>query len=116
MPNSPCSAGQLCAVRHCMYIAESAIEDYLVCSLHDAPQVRGILEELKRPCAYFAHSRPIVLPCGDLDESDFVPRPVNDDSIHVWEDTSELMQSIPDTPSRNVSPNYDLTNTDYLGL
>ena len=103
----------LCAVRGCAYLAEGSIEDYPVCSLHDAPQVRDILERLKRPGAYWCDQRPIVLPCGELDEADFEPTPARATSIHVWED--ERMLSVPDTPSRGVLPCYDLTNTDYLG-
>lgn len=61
-----------CFVRHCRYVAESAIEDYHVCPLHDAPQVRRLLEEGQAPAAYLDRGgRPIVLPCGVLAESDF---------------------------------------------
>ncbi len=99
----------LCAVRHCDYIADSAIEDFPVCSLHDAAQTRGILEKLMRPGAYWMDDRPIVCPCGDLGESDFAERAAPEGSLHCWDDP--LMAGVPDTPSRKISPAYDLTYT-----
>lgn len=105
----------LCAVRCCRYIADSDIEGFLVCVLHDAPQTRAILEELKLPAAFWMHGRPIVLPCGDLLESDFEQQAAPEDAIQIWDDPAEHVQSIPSTPSRTIAPCYDLTNTDFVG-
>jgi len=101
----------LCAVHSCGHIADSAIEDFPVCALHDAPHTRSILEKLQRPSAAWMDDRPIVIPCGDLLESDFEKRAAHEGSIHCWDDP--MLADIPDTPSRRIFPAYDLTNTDY---
>lgn len=92
---------RVCSVRHCRYIAEGAIEDFVVCALHDAPQTRGILEQLMAPAAYYG---PIVLPCGPLLESDFEPREAHPDAIRAADDPR-----ISDGPPKMTHPNYDLT-------
>ena len=100
-----------CAVTGCVYRAESALEDFVVCALHDAPQTRAILERLERPGAYWAHGRPIVLPCGELTEQEFALQPVLPNDIHAWED--EWLASIPTEPTRQICPQYDLTREDW---
>jgi len=103
----------LCGVRHCTYLADAAIEDFPVCALHDAPQTRYILEALSVPGAFWMHDRPIVCPVGELEEKDLVPVEAPSSAIHVFEDPS--FPDVPSTPSRTIKPDYDLTNTDYLG-
>lgn len=85
-----------------------------MCVLHDAPQTRWILEQLKAPAAYWCHERPVVLPCGDLDESDFVPEQETAGALHAYEDP--MLADVPDTPTKMVQPHYDLTHTDDMGL
>ena len=101
-----------CAVGHCLYIAESSIEnvvvdDFIVCTLHDAPQVRGILERLQAPAAYWSHGRPIVLPTGDLTEANLIKVPATEGSIYAWQD--ERLATVPIIPSKQIHPNFDLT-------
>ena len=97
-----------CAVAHCLYIAESSIDEFVVCTLHDAPQTRGILERLQLPASFWAHDRPIVLPVGDLTEEELIKVPAAaEGSIYAWQDPH--LASVPDTPSRQIHPNFDLT-------
>ena len=63
---------KLCMVRQCPYRATGAIDDFLVCALHDAPATRGLLERLLAPAAYYAHEVPVVLPVGPLEEGDLI--------------------------------------------
>jgi hypothetical protein len=60
----------LCQVRHCGYVAIATIAvgpvSFLVCDLHDAWQVRRMLERSEAPAAYWSRGVPIVLPEGDL--------------------------------------------------
>jgi hypothetical protein len=102
-----------CFVIGCGYVAESAIEDYQVCALHDAPQVRSMLERLERPHAYWCEERPIVLPCGVLTEKDFVPH-TGVGAIRAADDPQLAL--VDETPTRMVLPCYDLTRSDFLGL
>ena len=104
----------LCAVRHCCYLADSAIEDFHVCVLHDAPQTRGILEKLQTPAAYWAHERPIVVPCGDLESGDFERRAAPEGALYAYQD--KRLANVPTTASKQTYPAYDLPNTDYVGL
>jgi hypothetical protein len=104
----------LCAVYSCWYIADSSIEDFPVCALHDAPQTRGLLEKLQRPGAFWMDDRPIVCPIGELQESDFEEKTATEGAIHCWDDPN--LANVPDKPSWKISPAYDLTRTDYLGL
>ena len=97
----------LCAVRHCRYIAVSDFEGFVVCALHDAPQTLGILEQLKAPAAYVGDDRPIVLPCGELRESDLEPREAPANAICATDDPR--LAEIPNGPSKMTHPNYDLT-------
>jgi hypothetical protein len=101
---------RLCSVRGCLYVAETFIDDYAVCALHDAPQTRGILEKLQRPQACWCLERPIVLPCGDLDESDFEVREAPEDAICAWDD--ETLASVPAEQPSGLHPNFDLTRRD----
>jgi hypothetical protein len=100
----------ICNVNGCLYVAEGFIEDYAVCALHDAPQTRRILEELRRPGAYWAHDRPVVLPCGQLEESDLELREAPEDAICAWED--KRLADVPTGPTACVHPNFDLTRRD----
>jgi hypothetical protein len=101
----------LCAVRHCRYVAVSGLGDegeFLVCALHDAPQTLGILEQLMAPASYWGDDgRPIVLPCGELRESDFEPSEAPADAICASDDPR--LAEIPDGPSKMTHPNFDLT-------
>ena len=66
----------MCNVWHCPNYAESDIEGYPVCLFHDSVETRNVLMELRRPGAYRYLERSVVVACGDLQESDFDPRPV----------------------------------------
>ncbi len=97
----------LCAVSNCLYIADSFIEDFPVCALHNAHQTRKILERLEAPAAYWMHDRPIVMPCGDLTEEDFVTFGAPEGAMHAWED--QRLANVPTTPHRQIHPDFDLT-------
>lgn len=93
-------------MRCCRYTADSTIEDFVVCALHDAPQVRALLEQLKAPAAYrAADGRPIVLPCGELEESDFEPK--------MGEDKRAVLGWVKVGRSARVLPCFDLTNKEF---
>ena len=94
-----------CAVLHCAYVAEAFIEDFPVCSLHNMHQTRYVLERLHVPGAAWMDDRPIVVPCGPLQEKHFEPK--DSSGIRAHEDPK--LASVPDAPSRKISPNYDLT-------
>lgn len=67
-----------CNVAGCAYVADTTLADYAdfpVCALHDAPQTRGILDQLQRPAAYWYLGRPVVLPSGPLDEAHLTHQP-----------------------------------------
>ena len=96
-----------CAVRHCQYIAETAIEDFVVCALHDSSHVRRMLESMQAPAAYWMDDRPIVLPCDELSERDFEPQPVIEGAMRALDDPR--LASVPGTPSVSIHPHFDLT-------
>lgn len=60
-----------CAVRGCIAPATTAIEDFVCCEAHCTPETRAILERLEAPGKFYYKDKPIVLPCGELLESDF---------------------------------------------
>ena len=98
---------QQCAVHSCDYIVEGAIEDFPVCALHDARQTRGILELGELPCAGYSDSRPIVYRGGiALAAEHFEVREVVG-GMKAFDDPRML--EVPREPSRNLSPNTDLT-------
>lgn len=98
----------MCSVRCCIYIADAMIEDFNVCALHDHDAVRGLLEKLYAPCAFFgADDRPIVLPVGMLTEDDLEPEVAPADAIHVWDDPR--MAEVPEGPSSITHQAFDLT-------
>jgi hypothetical protein len=97
-----------CCVANCDYVVEGYIEDFPVCSLHNARQTRLILERLELPCAAYMDERPIVYLAGiDLTEEHFVPKPSRE-GLRAWEDPR--MSEVPGTPSRKVHPDFDLTH------
>lgn len=97
----------LCAVAHCTYIAESSIDDFDVCGLHDAPHVRRILEQLKLPGAFGKDNRPIVVPVGDLAEEHLARRPAFDGAIYAID--CPWLARCETAPSSKIYPYYDLT-------
>ena len=105
------SKNYLCMVIGCHYIASANHQGTLVCALHDAPQVAELIASYQTPGAYWMDDRPIVLPCESAQEGQLVE--ADSDDIHAWQDPR--MESVPDTPSQRVLPQYDLTNTTYLG-
>ena len=96
--------GHLCAVRHCPYLAESSIEDFVVCSLHDSPLTRVMLEVGKAPGSFWMDERPIILPVGDLEERDFSERIA--EGIYAHDD--ERMIDVAPGPVRMIHASYDL--------
>jgi hypothetical protein len=65
---------RICAVAACRYAAVTDYEGFDLCLLHDHASTRGILDRLMLPAAYWAHDRPIVVPCRELRESDLSHR------------------------------------------
>lgn len=95
-----------CGVHSCHYEAETFIEDFPVCSLHDARQTRGILELLELPCAGFSQGKPIVYRAGiALAEEHFSTKGETDGK--AFDDPRML--DVPTEPNKAVHPDYDLT-------
>ena len=94
-------------VSQCRYAAESAIEDFAVCALHDHAAVRAILDALELPCAYLAGdpAMPIVLPCGPLEEQHLEPR-FSDGIISAID--CPWLGAMPAGPNKYANPKYDL--------
>jgi len=99
-----------CAVRCCRYIAESSRDGFVVCTLHDAPQVWRIVEMLQAPAAFWGDDRPIVLPVGELVESDLIPVAAANGALYAWQD--ERLANVPSTPSSQTHRFYDLMRGD----
>lgn len=98
---------QCCAVANCDYVAESHLEDFPVCALHDARQTRKILELGELPCSGYSDDRPIVYRAGiELAEEHFEPVESRE-GMKAFDDPRML--EVPTTPSRILHPNTDLT-------
>jgi hypothetical protein len=97
-----------CSVANCDFIAESVIEDFAVCALHDHAATRRILDDLQRPGAYWMSGHPIVMPCGPLEEKHLVPIPARPGNVRAGDATDHLMTNIPDGPAP-CHPAYDLS-------
>ncbi len=96
-----------CGVNGCRYTAEGDLGGFPVCVLHDGPQTLGILERLELPGSFWAHNRPIVLPCGELKEKHFVHRQAPSDVISACDDP--LLVGVPTESTKQIHPNFDLT-------
>ena len=96
---------QSCMVIGCLYAADSAIDDFVVCGLHDSPKVRALLEEGHRVGSYWYRDVPIVLPCGELEEADLEPR-FSEDAAKA-EDCPRLLEALELGPGR-CHPRFDL--------
>lgn len=92
-----------CFVRQCRYVAESSIEDFRVCLLHDHPNVRAILERGEAPAAYLTRGVPIVMPAGELTFDDFIER---EGGISPLE--CAVLAEAPEGPHSFVHPEYAL--------
>jgi hypothetical protein len=98
-----------CSVANCDFLAESTIEDFAVCALHDHDAVRGILDRLMTPAAFwFSDGRPIVIPVGPLTEAHLIPQLASLWATRAADDQSWPMQECPDGPGKCL-PEYDLT-------
>lgn len=96
-----------CCVANCDYVVEGYIEDFPVCSLHNARQTRLILEDLERPNAAWSDGKPIVYRSGTpLAEEHFTPKESRD-GLCAWE--CPRLSEVSDKPSRSVHPDFDLT-------
>jgi hypothetical protein len=95
-----------CSVANCDFLAESTIEDFHVCLLHDHAATRRILDDLQRPAAYSYSGFPIVMPCGPLEEAHLAPVPARPGSISASDDPR--LKNLPDGPA-GCHPDYDLT-------
>lgn len=95
-----------CFVHSCDYVAESAIEDFLVCALHNNRRTRKILEQMRMPMHCYSDERPIVMPCRELRVEDFEAKESRTGLRAV--DDPKLVE-VPDTPSRKIHPDFDLT-------
>lgn len=99
---------QQCAVHSCDYVVESSIEDFPVCSLHDARQTRGILEDGELPYAAWSCDRPIVYRAGTpLALEHFEPEESRS-GMKAFDDPRILEINV-DTLKGAVHPNQDLT-------
>jgi hypothetical protein len=96
----------LCMVKHCSYVAESALDDFLVCGLHDDPRVRAILEALRMPAMLYPAEPFLVFPGFALEEDDLVPRQAPAGARHA-EDCPKLAEAAKARPS-SISAEYDL--------
>ena len=97
-----------CNVAGCAYHADVILAEYgnfPVCTLHDAPQTRGILDQLQRPAAYWYDGRPIVVPAGPLRAEHLAHQPTTT-GCAVGEDG--MLDDVPEGPSP-VWPAFDLT-------
>ncbi len=101
------SPRKCCQVRHCQFVAEAEIEDFHVCSLHDAPATRGILEELKLPVSYWANEHPVVMPGRDLRPDDLELEDAPYYAIFAHEDENVLAVDF-SKPNPIIFPAYDL--------
>lgn len=98
---------QACAVHCCDYVVESSIEDFPVCSLHDARQTRGILELGELPCSAWSNGKPIVYRAGiALAAEHFEPKESREGK-KAFDDPYIL--AVDTTPTRMVHPDQDLT-------
>ena len=102
-----------CNVVGCGYVADGVLAEYgdfPVCALHDHDATRKILTKFQRPHHYrSACGRPMVMPCGDLTEADFVRRePVKwpEGYLHAADDPR--LANVPTGPS-TLHPDFDLT-------
>jgi hypothetical protein len=102
----------LCAVRNCGYLADSDIEEFPVCDMHDVPHTRAILDQGLCPMHCYSDERPIVIPCGELEEEHFEERTAPEGAMRCWDDPK--LADIPTEPSRKVFPAYDLMS-DFEG-
>ena len=98
---------QQCAVHSCHYIVEAHLDDFPVCALHDARQTRGILELGELPIAGYSDSRPIVYRGGIALAAEHFEVQEIPEGIKAFDDPRML--EVPREPSRNLSPNTDLT-------
>ena len=100
-------------VRCCSYAAESEVESpagrFAVCPLHDAPQVIALLARGEQPHAYWAHGRPIVLPCGPL-----APREARGEFGRAFDDPR--LANVDDSSTVQIAPRYDLTRMDWADV
>ena len=96
-----------CMVKHCPYLADSAIEDFLVCELHDAPKVRAILEELRMPAVLYPNEPFLIFPGFALCEDDLVPREAPPGAIHAI-DCPRLAEAAKKKPSPSISAEFCL--------
>lgn len=95
-----------CMVAHCPYLAESSLDDFAVCALHDAPHVRAILEDGRLPGAYFwPDGRPLVIPCGELQLEHFEPS----EGATMRAADDPMMAEVPEKATMMVWKQFDLT-------
>jgi len=97
----------LCQVANCKYLSESALDDFLVCALHDSTKVRAILERGERPGHFWAADKPIILPCGELTLKAFEEKPARKESIKAGDDA--VFQTISSEVSSSVLAEFDLS-------
>ena len=99
---------QSCAVYGCDYVVEGYIEDFPVCSLHDARQTRGLLEKLVLPCAAWSCDRPIVYPSKIMLAVEHFEPKESRSGMKAFEDP-RILAIDADKLRGSVHPNYDLT-------
>jgi hypothetical protein len=96
-------------VRCCRYLAEGAFGEFLVCPLHDAPQVAALLARGRQPHHYWhGFGRPIVLSCGPLEL-----REEQGEFLQAFDDP--MLAEIDDTPTKTIGAFCDLTQMGWSG-
>jgi hypothetical protein len=99
-----------CGVYYCRYVAEVFLEDFgdfPVCALHDARATRGLLEKLKRPAHFWSPcGRPMVLPIGDLEESDLEHVEISILWLAAGQDPE--LAKVPSEGRGMIHPDFDL--------
>ena len=98
---------QKCAVHSCDYVVEASLDDFPVCSLHDVRQTRRILELGELPCSGYSDERPVVYRAGIVLAAEHFELEESRSGMKAFDDPKLL--EVPREPSRNLSPNTDLT-------
>jgi hypothetical protein len=88
-------------------LAESSLDDFLTCALHDSPKVRAILEDLRMPTMLFPAEPFLVFPGFALEEDDLVPRPAPSSALRA-EDCPRLAEAAQKRQSPSIDAAYNL--------
>jgi hypothetical protein len=96
-----------CSVAFCPYVADAFINLYPVCNLHHDWRTEKILLAGNRPGHFWYLGRPLVMPCGELDDGDFLVEPAHEGAIHCWED--QELADVQTDATKAIYADFDLT-------